>query len=408
MKIIILSDFAFINGGNAQVALNTAVDLAQKGYNITLFTAVGPIADFLKNISNLRVICLNQYDILSDPNRVRAIINGLWNFKARREFKILLKNFDIKDTIIHIHSCSKALSSSCIQIANKMGFKTIYHLHDYGIACPNMGFYNYKKDCICKKKAMSVQCLIDNCDLRNYFHKLWRYIRQFIQIKISKMPDRISAFIAVSKFSANILKPYLINEKNIYFLENKITGILKNEKVEINKNKNIIFIGRLSAEKNPILLAKCAKEMDIPVIFIGDGPYKKEIEDVNDKAILTGWLNKKEMQKYIKKARVLVLTSSCYETQGMVVAEVGINGIPAIVPSNNAATDFVIHEYNGLIFKNKDINSLKYMINKILDDNFVKYLGNNVFNYYKQNENNVDYIKKLITIYEIVLKKDNI
>ena len=124
MKIIILSDFAFINGGNAQVALNTAVDLAQKGYNITLFTAVGPIADFLKNISNLRVICLNQYDILSDPNRVRAIINGLWNFKARREFKILLKNFDIKDTIIHIHSCSKALSSSCIQIANKMGFKT--------------------------------------------------------------------------------------------------------------------------------------------------------------------------------------------------------------------------------------------------------------------------------------------
>ena len=48
------------------------------------------------------------------------------------------------------------------------------------------------------------------------------------------------------------------------------------------------------------------------------------------------------------------------------------------------------------------------MINKILDDNFVKYLGNNVFNYYKQNENNVDYIKKLITIYEIVLKKDNI
>lgn len=68
----------------------------------------------------------------------------------------------------------------------------------------------------------------------------------------------------------------------------------------------------------------------------------------------------------------------------------------------------MIDEYNGLIFKNKDINSLKYMINKILDDNFVKYLGNNVFNYYKQNENNVDYIKKLITIYEIVLKKDNI
>lgn len=408
MKIIILSDFAFINGGNAQVALNTAVDLAKKGYNITLFTAVGPIADFLRNISNLRVICLNQYDILSDPNRVRAIINGLWNFKARREFKFLLKNFDIKDTIIHIHSCSKALSSSCVQVANQMGFRIIYHLHDYGIACPNMGFYNYKKDCICKKKAMSIQCLISDCDSRNYFHKIWRCIRQFIQIKIAKMPSQISAFIAVSNFSMNILRLYLKDEKNVYIIENKINGILDDKKIDVSKNKNIIFIGRLSPEKNPVILAKSTKMMDIPVIFIGSGQCEREIQEANKKAVITGWLDKTKMREYIEKARVLVLTSSWYETQGMVVAEVGKNGIPSIVPSNNAATDFVIHEYNGLIFKNKDINSLKYMINKILDDNFVKYLGNNVFNYYKQNENNVDYIKKLITIYEIVLKKDNI
>lgn len=48
MKIIILSDFAFINGGNAKVALQTSVDLAKQGYDVTLFTGAGPIADFLK------------------------------------------------------------------------------------------------------------------------------------------------------------------------------------------------------------------------------------------------------------------------------------------------------------------------------------------------------------------------
>lgn len=408
MKIIILSDFAFINGGNAKVALQTSVDLAKQGYDVTLFTGAGPIADFLKNISNLEVICLNQYDILSDPNRIRAIINGLWNFKARKAFKCLLKTFNRDDTIIHVHSCSKVLSSSCVQVANKMGFKIIYHLHDYGIACPNMGFYNYKKDCICKKKAMSIQCLISNCDSRNYFHKAWRYIRQFIQMKIAKMPSEISAFIAVSNFSMNILNPYLRNKKNVYIIENKINGILDDKKIDVSKNKNIIFIGRLCPEKNPIILSKVTKMMNIPVIFIGSGPCEKEIQDINKKAVITGWLNKTEMREYIKQARVLVLTSSWYETQGMVVAEVGKNGIPSIVPSNNAATDFVIDEYNGLIFKNKDINSLKYMINKILDDDFAKYLGDNVYNYYKQDQNNVDYITKLVTIYKVVLRKDNI
>ena len=144
------------------------------------------------------------------------------------------------------------------------------------------------------------------------------------------------------------------------------------------------------------------------MIFIGSGQCEREIQDINKKAVITGWLNKTEMREYIEQARVLVLTSSWYETQGMVVAEVGKNGIPSIVPSNNAATDFVIDEYNGLIFKNKDINSLKYMINKILDDDFVKYLGDNVYNYYKQDQNNVDYITKLVTIYKVVLRKDNI
>ena len=48
------------------------------------------------------------------------------------------------------------------------------------------------------------------------------------------------------------------------------------------------------------------------------------------------------------------------------------------------------------------------MINKILDDDFVKYLGDNVYNYYKQDQNNVDYITKLVTIYKVVLRKDNI
>lgn len=405
MRIVILSDYAFVNGGNAQVALQTSVDLAKQGHDVILFTGVGPIADFLKNVSNLKVICLNQYDILSDPNRIRAIINGLWNFKARKEFKLLLKTFNKKDTIIHIHSCSKVLSSSCIQIANKMGFKMIYHLHDYGIACPNMGFYNYKKDCICKKKAMSLQCLISNCDSRKYVHKVWRYIRQFIQIKIAKMPSQISAFIAVSNFSMNILKPYLKDEKKVYIIENKINGILDDKKIDVSKNKNIIFIGRLCPEKNPIILSKVTKMMNIPVIFIGSGPCEKEIQDVNDKAVITGWLDKIEMRKYIEKARVLVLTSSWYETQGMVVAEVGMNGIPSIVPSDNAATDFVIDGKNGLIFKNKDMNSLKNMITKILDDNFVKYLSDNVFSYYKKRENNTNYIEELVDIYKIILKK---
>lgn len=398
MKIIILSDYAFINGGNAQVALNTAVALAKKNYSVTLFAGVGPVADFLKNISNLKIICLNQHDILSDPNRMRAIMNGLWNFKARREFKILLKNFDTKDTIIHIHSCSKVLSSSCIQIANKMGFKMLYHLHDYGIACPNMGFYNYRQQKICKLSPLGMKCIMTNCDSRHYIHKVWRIVRQWIQKNIGGMPKNLN-YIYISYFSYNILKPFLNENNKAYYVSNPI-NIEKKDRIEVEKNKEFVFIGRLAPEKNPILLAKVAKAMKLPVTFIGSGPCENEIKNIYSSAKITGWIDKNEIEKILKKARCLVFPSNWYECQPLVILECLAKGIPCISSQNCASNESIIDNETGLLFENNNFDDLKTKIEKYNNNEFVKSLSENSYNHYWDRNYTIDeYVSKIIYIY---------
>lgn len=403
MKIIILSDFAFINGGNAQVALNTAVALAKKNYSVTLFAGVGPVADFLKNISNLKIICLNQYDILSDPNRMRAIMNGLWNFKARREFKILLKNFDTNNTIIHIHSCSKVLSSSCIQIANKMGFKMLYHLHDYGIACPNMGFYNYRQQKICKLNPLGMKCIMTNCDSRHYIHKVWRIVRQWIQKNIGGMPKNLN-YIYISHFSYSILKPFLNENNKAYYVSNPI-NIEKKDRIEVEKNKEFVFIGRLVPEKNPILLAKVAKKMKLSVTFIGSGPCENEIKDIYSSAKITGWIDKNEIEKILKKARCLVFPSNWYECQPLVVLECMAKGIPCISSKNCASRESIIEGKTGLLFLNGDKKALKKMITKVMDDNFIRYLSEEAYNIFWKSEHTMNiYLDNIIKIYKKILE----
>ena len=69
MKVIVVNDFAFVNGGASQVAVTTAKLLAKKGHRVIFFSAVGPIGQELKEVQNLSVVCLNQKDILRDPNR---------------------------------------------------------------------------------------------------------------------------------------------------------------------------------------------------------------------------------------------------------------------------------------------------------------------------------------------------
>lgn len=402
MKIIILSDYAFINGGNAQIALSTAVALAKKNYSVTLFAGVGPVANFLKNIPNLKVICLNQYDILSDPNRMRAIINGLWNFKARREFKFLLKNFDTKNTIIHIHSCSKVLSSSCIQIANKMGFKMLYHLHDYGIACPNMGFYNYRQQKICRLNPLGMKCIMTNCDSRHYIHKVWRIVRQWIQKNIGGMPKNLN-YIYISHFSYSILRPFLNENNKAYYVSNPI-NIEKKDRIEVEKNKEFIFIGRLVPEKNPILLAKVAKKMNLSVTFIGSGPCENEIKKIYSSAKVTGWLDKREIEKILENVRCLIFPSNWYECQPLVVLECMAKGIPCVSSKNCASSENIIEENTGLLFLNNDLIDLENNLIKCKSDNYIKMLSENAYKFYWNENYKMDrYILKIINIYDEIL-----
>lgn len=400
MRVIILNDFAYINGGSAKIALDTAIGLAKNNINVTLFSAVGPVEDFLKNIPNLNVICLNQHDILKDPNRLRAMINGIWNLKARETFRNLLKKYNNEETIIHVHGIEKALSSSCINIAVKMGFKVLYHLHEYGIACPNMGFYNYKKQSICTLKPLSIKCIMTNCDSRCYAHKCWRVIRQWIQKNIGGVPKNVN-YVYISKFSYNILKSFLNKDNKIFYLSNPI-NMRKRERVIVENNKEFVFIGRLVPEKNPILLAKIAKKMHLSVTFIGSGFCENNIKNIYPEAKITGWKEKKEIEKLMDKARCLVFPSNWYECQPLVVLECLSKGIPCISSKNCASKESIIEGKTGLLFENNDLESLENAIKIFLDNKKISIISNNAYTAFWDNDNYTinSYIKNIIEIYK--------
>ena len=403
MKVIILNDYAYINGGAGKIAIDTALGLAKQNIEVTLFSAVGPIADFLKNVPNLKVICLNQYDILNDPNRLRAIINGIWNFKARKAFENLLRQYDNEETIIHVHGMEKSLSSSCINIAVKKGFKVLFHLHEYGIACPNMGFYNYQKQKICKLKPLGWKCVLTNCDSRCYLHKCWRIIRQFVQKNIGGVPKNVHC-VYISEFSYKILAPFLNKENKIFYVSNPI-DIQKKERIKVENNKEFIFIGRLVPEKNPVLLAKVASEMNLPVTFIGSGVCENEIKKIYPEAKITGWLDKNSIESVLKSARCLVFPSNWYETQGLVVMECLARGIPCISSKNCASSESLIDGKTGLLFENNIESSLKTVINKMKNDKIILFMSNKAYNdFWNKNYSLKKYINEIIQVYNRILK----
>lgn len=403
--IIIVNDFAYVNGGAEKVAIQSAIELSKSGKNVFFFSAVGPICEELTK-SSVEVICLNEKDILRDKNRIRAIINGLWNFKAQKIFENSFRDIDRRKCIVHIHSWQKSLTSSVILKAYKMGFKITMTLHNYSIACPNGGFYDFNKQKICELKPLSLKCVFKNCDSRSYTHKIWRIARQVLETKIVNIKDKVSSYIYISEKSKKILEKNIGSNLKYHYVSNP-TNLIKQDRINVENNEIYAFIGRLSKEKGCITFAKAIAIADVKSIFIGEGEMRKEIVETNRNIKITGWIEEDEINNILKDVRAIVLPSLWYEGMPLVVLEGLSKGIPIIVSDICNATEVVVDNVNGIRFKVNEEKDLANQLDKFKDNEYVKRLSINAYQMFWDKPFNIErHIQELDKAYEEMIKEE--
>src|SRR5262245_31426272 len=100
LTVLVVNDFAHVNGGAAQVALSSAQGLAERGYRVILLSAVAPVSGDLSG-SGIEVVLTDQHEIANDPSPLRAAVQGLWNVRARRAMREVLRSCDRATTVVH-------------------------------------------------------------------------------------------------------------------------------------------------------------------------------------------------------------------------------------------------------------------------------------------------------------------
>ena len=361
-NVVVVNDFDYVQGGASKVAIQTANMLKENDPKLNVYFFSGDHND--SSILNKDVVnvCTNQGEALKDKNKLRGIINGLYNFKAKRVFKKLLKTLNKDETIIHVHGWTKCLSSSVFDIAFKMKYKVVLTMHDYFTACPNGGYFNYKKNEICHLKPLSWKCIKCNCDSRNYGFKVYRIIRQLIQNRIVKLNDRLTDVISISDFSEKILRETLNPNTKIHRVYNPIDLDPNPVKVDYRKNKYFLYVGRVSKEKGVDIFCKAISELGLKGIVVGDGPELEKLKKEYPKIEYTGWKDSDEVKEYMQGAKALIFPSRWYETMGLTVLEAEKHKIPVIVNSNTSASEFVDNAKNGFLYNSYD-ELIKCLVN---------------------------------------------
>jgi glycosyltransferase involved in cell wall biosynthesis len=382
LHIVIVVDHAYVSGGQAKVALDSALGLKERGYHPLVFAAVGPIDPRLKE-AGVEVVCLGQNDLLGQ-SRLDAARQGVWNTAAKNALAELLARYRPGTAVVHVHGWAKALSPAIASAIRAVGLPCIYTMHEYFLFCPNGGFFDYRAEKSCRRKPLSVACLSTNCDSRHYAHKLWRAARQVVARDIAHLPDLFSDIITLSALAGEVVAPFVRSGTRLHHVPNPVDALDCGRKMRPTSG-DVIFVGRLSAEKGTLVYAEAVERAGFMPVFIGDGPLEPEIRRRYPGAKLLGWQSSDYVREAMRAARAVVFPSVWYETFGLSVYESLACGTPVVVSDGCAGREAIFDGRNGLCFRSGDAQDLADKLMALRDDALVSSLSRAAYDDYWAN-----------------------
>lgn len=174
-----------------------------------------------------------------------------------------------------------------------------------------------------------------------------------------------------------IFTPYSVDNLRFrnFYLENKNKKSLIKLSLSVPLDCTVIlYSGKLINKKRPLDLLKAYHLANLDncfLIFVGEGVLRSQIEEyifkhnLQDKVLITGFINQAEIPKYYLIADVLVMSSGPGETWGLSVNEAMNFGLKLVVSNIvGCCNDLVIEEKTGWVYEYGNILSLSETLTK--------------------------------------------
>lgn len=147
------------------------------------------------------------------------------------------------------------------------------------------------------------------------------------------------------------------------------------------KKKYILFAGTITKKKGYIDLIQAfssiSKEYsEWKLVFAGNGEIEDaraltKLNDIEERVILKGWLNRDKLQQLFEASSIFCLPSY---TEGfpMAVLDAWAHGLPVITTPVGGLPDVLIPEVNALVFEPGDIDMLAQHLRRLITDEILR------------------------------------
>lgn len=390
-KRLLIYPGGMINNGITTSIINLLDNIDYDRYDVTLFSDYNENQEVIENLNsvnkNVRII-LRTYPLLANTKEFyRNLIIRNRGIKSIFEKTIYPKNlYEREFRKIFGHSTfdyaidfsGYSMFWSELILASNAKQKSIYMHSDMKMDM-NRTVDGKKPHYLNVKGVISLYQYFDN------LVNVSEITKQINEEKIGNAKIREKFTSSINTINVNKINKQ-INEDSDLFIKNNKTVLVKEENGKISSvpfDKNdfkILAMGRLSPEKGFENLIKSFKELTIknPTIklyILGNGPLKDQLIKLIKSLKLTEnifLLGQKRNPFFIMKNCDLFVLPSYYEGQSMVLLEamtVGINILASDIPANK----YVLENGKYGMLTNNDVESLRYSIQKFIDNQTPEY-----------------------------------
>lgn len=307
--LFIVAD-ANLNGGTEILTFNLAKALHERELNVNILS----LAPYAGN--NPLVVSLSgkEYD--------------KWNAVSQNTLNKLFFNIAADRCLRNILKKKTCGTQKCILINQTYDIITAIPNSNPVVQVLNWSIRGYEKsiaDAV-NNKRLAVRIVASFCN--------WG-----LNIRRHRKLSKVTKLIALSNAATNEIKSLNkhVGNAQICIIPNPLTKTADSETISLLTNKNIVFVGRLSAEKGVMRLLRiwesASKQLpEYTLSIYGEGPAKAEMKEyINkhyiDRVEFKGFCN--NLKDIYTHADLLLMTSDT-EGFGMVLIEAMYYGVPCI------------------------------------------------------------------------------
>lgn len=388
MKILIIHNRWLEKGGEDEVVNAEAKLLKESGHQVILYVR-----------SN------SEIENFSIPKKLRFLIKDIiWSREVYEDIKALIRRE--KPDIAHLHNIFVLISASVYSALNEERVPSVQTLHNFRFFCLNGAFYRKGNLCESCITGNFIPAVVNKCWRNSYLGSYFfaRALRS--HFKKNTFKAKIDAYITLSKFSKNMFIKAGLPEDKI-FIKPNFSDVSKKRS---NKPEDfILFVGRLIDYKGIEVLTEVFNRLPgYKLKIIGDGPLYSQLKRQVRKAAnieLLGRLPHNVTIEYIRKARLMIFPTQCYESMPRVVIESFACGVPVLASNVGGAIKELIEEnVTGLLIADNNINELEAKIKYLMTNReLLESMGENCRRFYEEKFTSKKNYAMLIDIYNKVL-----